>query len=563
MNGILISFYSRDPYYQGCAEKLREDCIRLKIDHVIEAVEFDASEPWYRKCLYKIGFIAAQSRLLQRPVLWVDVDSRLIRNPWPLFSEDMDFAGFRRDFRPLNAPLLHLPRFWHPGIVYYGCSKNAQAFLAQMESLTAAAPENVTDDYILHEAWLQGGDSLRSHVLVPSAVQMVPADEIQPDTVFLFGSSGNVRAEARNVVQHQPEIERNREQVLHLLIGSAMKRKSYKEAYHLARAEMLAPSASPQSVVKFANVLSILGRRKAARSTLEKAAFDRDAPNAEALRRLCEMALNARDVEGYAELERKGGEGAHAESQLTLRSFKLLFQLEEAANQLRIRPAERPVFYWMRSPYPGNFGDLLTPYLALKLFQVPVRWAPARDAAALGVGSIARLARKDSVVWGSGIARASDSIEPRARWCAVRGPQTAQCLSKAGGQVPAAMGDPALLLPRVRKKAASAGGIALIPHVSQISWIEENLKIASPEGAEVKLLSPLCDSLEAIDAFIDAISRADLVLSSSLHGLIVAHAYGIPAAWIQLKNGAPAVTGDGVKFADHLESVGLPPALYS
>jgi pyruvyltransferase len=45
------------------------------------------------------------------------------------------------------------------------------------------------------------------------------------------------------------------------------------------------------------------------------------------------------------------------------------------------------------------------------------------------------------------------------------------------------------------------------------------------------------------------------IISSSLHGLIVAHAYGIPAVWQKFSN---QVFGDDIKYQDYMESVGLP-----
>ena len=49
------------------------------------------------------------------------------------------------------------------------------------------------------------------------------------------------------------------------------------------------------------------------------------------------------------------------------------------------------------------------------------------------------------------------------------------------------------------------------------------------------------------------ISQCKRIISTSLHGIIVAHAYGIPAARVVLSK----LHGSGVKFQDHYESIGL------
>jgi hypothetical protein len=51
----------------------------------------------------------------------------------------------------------------------------------------------------------------------------------------------------------------------------------------------------------------------------------------------------------------------------------------------------------------------------------------------------------------------------------------------------------------------------------------------------------------------DAVASCDLVASSSLHGIIIAHAYGVAATWVEFR---PLPSGDGSKFRDYLRWVG-------
>mgnify|MGYP001769832243 CR=1 FL=1 len=58
-----------------------------------------------------------------------------------------------------------------------------------------------------------------------------------------------------------------------------------------------------------------------------------------------------------------------------------------------------------------------------------------------------------------------------------------------------------------------------------------------------------------MEAVIDKILSCRHIVSSSLHGIITANAYGIPVRWIQFDTN---VFGDNTKYYDHFASIGRP-----
>ncbi|SHG44251.1 Polysaccharide pyruvyl transferase [Salegentibacter echinorum] len=226
-----------------------------------------------------------------------------------------------------------------------------------------------------------------------------------------------------------------------------------------------------------------------------------------------------------------------------------------------------PLFYWSSIKFEGkpkeNYGDLLSKYLVEKIRGKPVKWVQPKKQPwyklnktnYLAVGSILAHATKDSVVWGSGIIDEKHAVA-EADFKAVRGPRTREFLLKSGYECPEVYGDPALLLPlfynpEVEKKYK----IGIVPHYVDYAQVKQWYS----SNEEVKVIDLLTDDVEATTR---EILSCQQIISSSLHGLIVAHAYGIPAVWVKVSD---KLFGDGVKYLDYLESVEIktytPPAL--
>ena len=61
----------------------------------------------------------------------------------------------------------------------------------------------------------------------------------------------------------------------------------------------------------------------------------------------------------------------------------------------------------------------------------------------------------------------------------------------------------------------------------------------------------ICNSIEEV---IDKMLSCERIISTSLHGVIVAHSYKIPALWLKYGD---KLAGDDIKFYDYYESVGI------
>lgn len=197
----------------------------------------------------------------------------------------------------------------------------------------------------------------------------------------------------------------------------------------------------------------------------------------------------------------------------------------------------------------NNFGDLpLNKYLFEKINGKPGKFiglsVQCRDPHLIISGSILSYANSSSIIWGAGFMNASDLVFERPRRIyAVRGKLTWEILEKQGVWVPYIFGDPALLLPRYyQSKVTKKHDLGIIPHyVDEGSSLLKKFKDWEPH---VKMIS-VCSGIES---FIDQINECERIVSSSLHGLIVADAYGVPNGWIRISDN---VVGNGFKFRDY------------
>ncbi len=209
----------------------------------------------------------------------------------------------------------------------------------------------------------------------------------------------------------------------------------------------------------------------------------------------------------------------------------------------------------------SNWGDELNFYFLSRLFRRRVCAADYSWLCRFGlqqqylmIGSTIGLkCTRRTTVWGAGVLSADSPLpEPPEQVLAVRGPRTRRFLLSKGVDCPAVYGDPALLLPLVYRPHVIGKKYALgiIPHYSDLpSHALRRYEIFHP-GCRIINLRHYKHWTEVIDA----VCACDAVLSSSLHGLITATAYGVPCVWVGISHGS--ILGGEFKFRDFFESIG-------
>lgn len=208
-----------------------------------------------------------------------------------------------------------------------------------------------------------------------------------------------------------------------------------------------------------------------------------------------------------------------------------------------------------------NFGDWIGPWLiSMKSGKkvINTRKLVTNTPTIFSVGSILHqlpLVESKPIVWGSGLIkpinfRKKIQLRKKAKetnFLAVRGKLTHHELtSKLGVNIPEVYGDPALLLKKYYTPTKlSVPKIALCPHHIHYSELYEKFKD--------------CDDIAVIDVkndprvVIDQLANADICISSSLHGLIIAQTYHVPWIWLRLED--HQLVGDSFKFYDFFSTL--------
>ena len=196
-----------------------------------------------------------------------------------------------------------------------------------------------------------------------------------------------------------------------------------------------------------------------------------------------------------------------------------------------------------------NWGDALSPILAGLLSGLPIKhilWHHQHRY--LAIGSILGIASNRAEVWGSGFLFEYEKLTEAPQVIhAVRGPRSRARLLAQGIGCPEIYGDPALLFPYFfNPSVAKKYPIGIVPHYSDKGhpWFERQRGLPGVHILDVE---------GGIEEFVREVKSCERIVSSSLHGLICADAYGVPNLWVEVSD---QVDGGSFKFTDYYESVG-------
>ncbi len=207
------------------------------------------------------------------------------------------------------------------------------------------------------------------------------------------------------------------------------------------------------------------------------------------------------------------------------------------------------LYWWSKQP---NFGDCLSPWLIEKISGSPVLFDQGnKNNNLLAIGSIISWTTPKSTVWGSGLfgtefqedVSKKMTFSKEAMYTAVRGPLTRNLLKVHKVACPPIYGDPGLLVPLFHHSE--------VEKTHEVGWLirwSESDTVNFDVDPGIKKIYLKTDNIEET---LNEILSCKRIASSSLHGIILADAYGIPSAWLYSKKSL----GLDFKYYDYMLSV--------
>ena len=205
----------------------------------------------------------------------------------------------------------------------------------------------------------------------------------------------------------------------------------------------------------------------------------------------------------------------------------------------------------------ANFGDALSAVMVAAISGCVVRHAAfdSNSERLVAVGTIGHAIRNGTVhMWGTGLdaqrCPGSPNPAPYQRPAgtefhvhAVRGPKTGAVLRAQGIAVPEIYGDPVYLLPKFwpMDHVVKTHEIGVIVHLTELASqdpaatvldVMTRYGIPPERKGDIRIINTITDrDAPSLRAKVEEIVSCRHILSTSLHGLVIAECYGIPSSW--------------------------------
>ena len=531
-NVVICSFYTADDYYRAHGERLAKNLDELGVEYVLREIEKQEGEDWADICRKKVGFLADVCREHpDKKVFWMDVDCILLEIPDYIFNSTADIIGFQRGYSsPLSIGYDRRARFWEPSFWGVNTTPLARKMIAEAYELEKTSDIKATDDYFMEEAWRANCDNMTFQIIPSNAVVgMGSSNADSMGAFFKFGSSGNVDEFRGKVEQH-----------------SATKGGLRKRALKIAKKlESKLPDRASKRLRLLADTIGITGVLTTSKLNPESQARKND------INAVIDSA-QAGDTEKY-EAARTSFEEKYLATQMETSTIAVA----KSFHYYAAKDSTKSIgLVWWAKPFPGNFGDWLSPLIVNQytdkkiFFQSPVKIASRKHM--IGLGSIGRFIKPNSVVVGTGISTDELTLAKSATYVSVRGPVTARVVKESGGPTVDSFGDPGVLISRIFpvERKATNGKVALVRHFTHKA-------IPLIIGEDTDELDIFVSHPDDIKTLVTALNQYDRVVTSAMHIFITCQSYGIPCALVTFEGFEDSVHGNGIKYGDYAQGVGL------
>lgn len=199
--------------------------------------------------------------------------------------------------------------------------------------------------------------------------------------------------------------------------------------------------------------------------------------------------------------------------------------------------------YWWRTQ--PNFGDTLGPFLLARMFGISTEWVAPPFAEVITIGSVidvlpplwtGRIVGSGKLHWYSHIPQGATVVGLRGH------------LSGQGFDGPYVAGDPGLLVDECIPQQAKIHDLGVVPH-----WTDHDL------AARFAHLDPfVIDPTSPVERIIAQIAQCKKIVASSLHGIVVADAFGIPRRAEKFAAMNRPAEGGTFKFEDYGSGIDFP-----